>query len=219
MNTNGYGDVQRSILDAMSEFRASVRKPEARPLVNQSLGIDSVRFRLVAETAQGLVSRQARDRAITRLAHYERKLGPTSARLNGPEVLLNYAAQRWVPLFRPTPLGGPSPLEIVASYAPGWVTITHSKLTAVSTAEFGIRWYLFGEKFGRSGGAGLLYPSYWSAGVVTASNQNGALVWPWQGSDRTGPYVSWGSLKVAYVHRDRGSWLVSKQFQAVPFLF
>ena len=32
-------------------------------------------------------------------------------------------------------------------------------------------------------------------------------------------YVSWGAVKVAYVRGRQGAWLISKQFQAVPFLF
>jgi hypothetical protein len=222
LHTNVWSDAQLSVLDAMTEFRADVRTPAMIPVVRTALGTDeNAEFIRVSETAHGLVVQSARDRALRRLANYERKLGPTSARLNGPEVLLNYAAQRWIPGFKATPLGGPSPWEVVASYAPGYVTFPDGNATPipVSTAEFGVRYYLFGERFGKSGIAGLLMPSYWSAGVLTASNENGALVWPWHGSDRSGGYVSWGSIKVGYIKRDRGSWLVTKQFQAVPFVF
>jgi hypothetical protein len=221
LNTNAYGEAQRGIFDAMTAFRADVRQPGVREVVRVSLGAASDEFVRVSETAHGLVATMARDRALTRLANYERKLGPTSARLNVPEVLLNYAAQRWVPGFRPTPLRGPSPWELVASYAPGYVTVASgsSKPVPVSASEFGVRYYLFGERFGRTGLAGLLRPSYGSIGVLTASDENGALVWPWRGHDRSGAYVSWGAVKVGYINRSRGSWLVSKQFQAIPFVF
>ena len=109
----------------------------------------------------------------------------------------------------------------MASYAPGYVTFPdgNAKPIPVSAAEFGVRYYLFGERFGKSGIAGVLLPSYWSAGVLTASDENGALVWPWHGSDRSGGLRKLGPIKVGYIKRDRGSWLVTKQFQAVPFLF
>ncbi|HZI30365.1 MAG TPA: hypothetical protein VFD64_19520, partial [Gemmatimonadaceae bacterium] len=149
------------------------------------------------------------------------KLGPTSAKLNLPEVLLNYSAQRWIPGFRPTPLGGPSPWEVIASYTPGYVTFAEgeSGILPVSASEFGFRFYLFGENFGKSGFAGLLMPSYFSFGVLTASDENGALVWPWRGRERSGGFVSWGAIKIGYIDRDRGTWLFSRQFQAVPFVF
>src|SRR5262249_6196867 len=179
----------------------------------------SARLIRIAETAQGLVVERARDGAIDRLSNYERKLGPTSAKLNAAEVLLNYSAQRWIPGFKPTPLGGPSPLEIVASYAPGYITFHSGDKTPVpvSAGELGARWYLFGKHFGRSGAAGVLFPSYFAAGALVASDDNGALVWPWKDQQHVGGYVSWGAIKVGYIHRPSGSWLVSKQFQAVPF--
>jgi len=221
LRTNVYTDVQQGMLDAMSEFRAEVRQDPARTVLRDSFPELSARLIRISETAHSLVVVQARDGALDRLANYERKLGPTSARLNFAEVLLNYSAQRWAPGFRPSPLGGPSPLEVVASYAPGYITFTNNNATPlpVSAAEFGIRWYLFGSSFGKPGLEGILLPSYWSAGILTASDGNGAFVWPWKGRDRSGAYVSWGSIKVGYIHRASGSWLVSKQFQAIPFLF
>ena len=219
-NVNSYNEAQRGALDAMTEFRAIVRAPAVDPVVKRALGEDATAFINVAETAHDLVSAMSRDRALQRLANYERKLGPTSARLNAPEVALNYLAQRFIKGFTPTPLGGPSPLEVVASYAPGYVTVaSFTKATPVSVSEFGLRWYLFGEQFGKPGFKGLIFPTYWSVGVITASNRNGALVWPWRGPDRSGPYFAWGSLKVGYIDRDGGSWLFSKQFQAIPFAF
>ena len=220
LNVNSFNDAQRGILDGMTEFRAIVREPTVDPLVKRALGEDATAFINVAETAHDLVSAMSRDRALQRLANYERKLGPTSARLNAPEVALNYLAQRFIKGFTPTPLGGPSPLEVVASYAPGYVTASSlKKATPVSVSEFGLRWYLFGEQFGKPGFKGLLFPTYWSVGVITASDRNGALVWPWRGSDRSGPYFAWGSLKVGYINRDGGSWLFTKQFQAIPLAF
>lgn len=220
INTDGSAVARKGVFEAMSEFRAMVRGPSVRPVVQTAIGAEaSQQLASVAETAQSLLVVAGRDRALVRLAKYERKLGPTSAKLNGPEVLLNYVAQLWVPGFKATPLGGPSPLELVASYAPGYVTSVDGRPQAVSASEFGIRYYLFGERFGQTGYRGLLLPSYRSAGVITASSRNGALVWPWEGRDRSGAYVSWGAIKVGYIKGRQGEWLLSKQFQAVPFVF
>jgi hypothetical protein len=221
MNNNVDRRTQQEIFSAMEDFRADTRREGVRQVVSASLGSASGEFVRVSETAHALEVITARDNALKRLANYERKLGPTSARLNFPEVLLNYAAQRWIPGFRPTPLGGPSPWEVVASYTPGYITFAkgESGVLPVSASEFGLRYYLFGDRFGKSGFAGLLLPSYVSLGVLTASDENGALVWPWRGRDRSGGYISWGAIKVGYIDRDRGTWLVSKQFQVVPFVF
>jgi hypothetical protein len=209
------------VLTAVEQFRADTRQDGVRQVVTASLGDASQDFVTISTTVQLLETITARDNALRRLANYERKLGPSSARLNGPEVLLNYAAQRWIPGFRPTPLGGPSPWEVIASYTPGYITSAEgeSGVSPVSASEFGLRFYLFGDSFGKSGIAGLFFPSYFSFGVLTASDQNGALVWPWRGRERSGGFVSWGAIKIGYIDRDRGTWLVSRQFQAVPFVF
>jgi hypothetical protein len=218
--TDGNAAARMEIFEAMSEFRASVLRDSVRVVTREVLpeGTRQALTRMLT-TSQGLLTSAARDRALERLARYERKLGPNSARLNGVEVLLNYAAQRWVPGFRADPLRGPSGWEVVASYAPGYVTVADDRAQAVSASELGVRRYLFGERFGATGFMGLFRPSYWSIGMLTASDRNGALVWPWEGRERRGVYGSWGSLKVGYIQGRRGEILLSKQFQAVPFLF
>ena len=221
VHTGGSPASRMTIIDAMSDFRATVRGADAREAIRDTIGADiNSQLVRVSETAQGLLTAAARDRTLDRIARYERKLGPTSPKLNGPEVLLNYAAQLWIPGFRATELGGPSHLELVASYSPGYVPLTDESLTVVSAAEFGMRYYLFGERFGGSGWRGVLLPTYWSAGVITVSDRDGALVWPWEGDENSGGYLGWGALKIAYVSgREGGKWLVSKQFQAIPFVF
>ena len=220
LHPQGSAEGRTRIFEAMSEFRSTVLAEPIRDSVKAAIGPQtSAELSRVSTTAQGLLTSAARDRAVDRLARYERKLGPTSARLNGIEVLLNYAAQRWITGFRADPLAGPSPWEVVSSYAPGYVTRAAGRVQAVSAAEFGVRHYLFGDQFAQSGMRGLLYPSYWSVGMLTASDRNGALVWPWEGRARAGAYVSWGSIKVGTVPGRNGAWLVSKQFQAVPFVF
>ena len=220
IHADAYRDLGAKTFDAMENFRALTRTDALRPVVRTALG-DSANTQLVrvTETANLLLVREARDAALIRLARYERKLGPTSARLNAVEVLLNYSAQRFVPGFTATPSRGPSPWELVASYVPTYGTYANKKLQAVSVSEFGLRRYMFGEQFGASGWKGVLLPTYWSAGAIVVSDHNGALVWPWQDKERTGAFVSWGALKVGYVHGRQGQLLLSRQFQVIPLVF
>jgi hypothetical protein len=215
--------VSQEIIEAMRRFRSLTRDDAAtRQTVAAALGEPTnAEWVGVAETARAVRLRDARDNALERLANYKRKLGPTSPKLNAPEVLLNFLAQRFIPGFRPSPLGGPSPWEVVASYSPAYATFgqDESAVLPVSASEFGLRFYLFGDRFGKPGIAGVFLPSYVSFGMLTASDRNGALVWPWRGHDRSGPFFSLGSIKIGYIARDRGTWLFSRQFQAIPFVF
>ncbi len=205
---------------AMQIVRSRLRGADVRPLLRAAIGDSaSQALTVVSETANGLFVREARDRALVRLANYERKLGPGSAKLNVVELLLNYGAQRFVPGFSPSVTRGPSPIELVASYVPTYGTIEGKKLAAASATEFGARWYLFGNRWGKDGVAGLLRPSFLSVGALVASDKSGALAWPWDGHTRTGAYVSWGEIKVGYVPGRKGAWLVSRQMQVLPFVF
>jgi hypothetical protein len=222
LDTNVERRSQVNVVQAMRKFGTLATDTALESAITTALGEAETRdFFRVAGTERQIRVRGTRDGALERLARYERKLGPTAPKLNGPEVFLNYLAQRFLPGFRPTPLGGPSPLEVVASYSPGYVTRTEGKSepVPVSTSEFGLRFYLFGDAFGKTGTAGLLLPSYVTFGVLTASDRNGALVWPWRGRDHSGVFMSWGTIKIGYINRDNGRVLVSRQFQAVPFLF
>jgi hypothetical protein len=152
------------------------------------------------------------------LARYERKFGPDSARLNGVEVVLNYGLQR-LPKFGPDPDGLPGSLEAIASYSPTYMTYVDGKARMISLSEFGLRGYLFGEKWGRKGRMGLVRPAFWTVGLAVASGEDGALKWPWKGRTRLGGFVSWGELKVAYVAGDDQRLVVSRQFQLIPWAF
>lgn len=220
LHTSGNTANRLEIFDAMQEFRAAVLEDTVRAVTRDALPQETrTALTRMLTTTQGLTTVAARDRALDRLAKYERKLGPTSAKLNGVEVLLNYAAQRWLPGFRADPLQGPSAWEVVASYVPAYVTRANNRVQPVSATEFGLRRYLFGKQFGATGIRGIVFPSYWSAGMLTASDHNGALVTPWEDHARYGGYLSWGATKVGYIRGRNGAWLVSKQFQAIPFLF
>lgn len=99
------------------------------------------------------------------------------------------------------------------------MTFVEGQARMVSLSEFGLRGYLFGEKWGRKGRIGLLRPAFWTMGLAVASGEDGALKWPWKGETRLGGFVSWGELKVAHVAGDNQRLLVSRQFQLVPWAF
>src|SRR5215813_7907997 len=92
LRTEGSSAVRARVFEAMSQFRSAVRSEQVKRTVKDSGGTTlSAELTLVSETANGVFTRDALNRSLTRLANYERKLGPRSARLNFPEVLLNYA--------------------------------------------------------------------------------------------------------------------------------
>ncbi len=221
LRAKGLHEAMVSPLDtAMQIVRSRLRATDVRTVVRTAVGDSAAQaLTVVTETANGLFVLEARDKALTRLANYERKLGPSSAKLNAVELLVNYAAQRWIPGFSPSVTRGPSPLELVASYVPTYATVQNKNFTAVSASEFGARWYLFGEQWGKDGMAGVVRPSYVSIGALVASDKSGALAWPWDGKTRTGAYVSWGAIKLGYVQGRQGALLVSRQVQMVPFVF
>ncbi|MEP6779129.1 MAG: hypothetical protein ABJC26_04510 [Gemmatimonadaceae bacterium] len=220
LHSDEYVELHRRTLSAMKTFFAAMRADDMLPVAKAALG-DTMNALLVrtTETVNSLLAVAARDSALVRLSHYERKLGPGSARLNVAEVFINYAAQRFVPGFAPSKVTGPSPWEIVASYVPTYGTVADKRLQAVSASEFGLRRYMFGEQFGAEGKMGILLPSYWSAGAIVVSDNNGALVWPWQDRQRIGAFVSWGSIKAGYVPGRKGQLLLSRQMQVIPFVF
>lgn len=156
--------------------------------------------------------------SVAILRKYERKFGPDSARLNGPEVLLNYGLQR-VRGFGPNGDGEPGPFEAIASYSPTYITYAAGEAQMVSVSEFGLRRYFFGAHWGAAGWKGLLRPAFLTFGVAVAGEEDGALKWPWKGDARLGGFFSWGELKVAYVVGDDQRFMVSRQFQLVPWAF
>lgn len=161
---------------------------------------------------------RSRDESLEKLRRYERKFGPGSARLNGAEVLLNYAAQR-LPGFGPDAEGWPGRFEAVAAYSSSYLTRTEGETRMASVGEFGLRAYFFGEGWGRTGALGLIRPGFMTFGVAVASERDGPLRWPWRGDTHVGAFVSWGEVKIAWVNGPNPRWLVSRQFQLVPLVF
>ena len=160
----------------------------------------------------------AMDQSLERLRRYEIKFGPGSPQLNGLEVATNYVAQRsrW---FGPDSDGFPGPLELVSSYAPTYIFYT-DKPRAASAAEFGLRLYNFTARDDSASWIrGLLRPRYWAAGVAVLNEREETLAWPWQGNARTGPFINWGPMRVAYIVEGRNRLLVSRNIQLIPLVF
>lgn len=160
----------------------------------------------------------AMNQSLERLRRYEIKFGPGSPQLNGLEVATNYIAQR-APLFGPNSDGFPGPFELVSSYAPTYIFYT-DKPRAASVAEFGLRMYNFSAAGdSTSWRRRLLRPRYWAAGVAVLNEREETLAWPWEGDARTGPFINWGPLRVAYIVEGRNRLLVSRNVQLIPLVF
>ncbi len=156
---------------------------------------------------------------LEKMRRFEKKFGPRAPRLNALEVGVNFLLQR-VPGFYPTDEKGPGPLEVVASYDAAYLTVVDEEPELISTAGFGIRYYLLGDGWGEEDGfTGFLKPGYFSLGVLVAPEEDGVLVWPWQGEERLGGFFTWGELKLAYVGGDEDRFMVSREFQTIPWLF
>ncbi len=156
--------------------------------------------------------------SLEKLARYERKYGPESARLNVAEIGLNYVAQN-IPPFAPSADGWPSPLELIASYVPSYLTVSDGRAQAWTLLEGGVRVYLFGEQWGRPGVAGLLRPAHASLGVALVNEQGGALREPWRGNSRVGAFVAWGGAKLAFVGGEGPNVFITQQVQLLPWVF
>ena len=165
-----------------------------------------------------LLQQLALEQARNRLGRYERKFGPRSVQMNALEVGIAYLLQD-VKGFGYDPNDGPGPWEVVASYTTTYFSYTQEEPQVVAASEFGVRHYNFGDGWGSGGFGGFLKPGHWSAGMVVAGEKDGPLVWPWSGDSRTGAFVAWGDVKVAYVGGSNSRWLVSKQFQILPLTF
>lgn len=154
---------------------------------------------------------------------FEIKYGPKSPRLNLAEVVLNYAAQLWVPGFTPT-AKGPSPLEIVASYRPADLTASqaaNADLTArvVSAGQLGLRVYDFDPACGTGVLADLVRPCQSSVGLFALGPRDQALVRTWGPDSRAGLYVSRGAYHVGYVFGSGHRFVFGTSTQILPFVF
>lgn len=212
------GLVTPQVAVALSEIKG-LRNNELREALEAATSVEEARKILQPVTAfQAAQLDRSLANSAEILRKYERKFGPASARLNGAEVVLNYALQG-VAGFGPNADGEPGPFEAIASYSPTYMTYAAGQARMVSASEFGLRRYIFNERWGTGGLNGLMRPAFITLGLAVASEEDGALRWPWKGESRLGAFFSWGELKVAYVHGDDQRLLVSRQFQLVPWVF
>ncbi|MGQ0641592.1 MAG: hypothetical protein ACT4P6_12630 [Gemmatimonadaceae bacterium] len=173
---------------------------------------------------------QALNRQLENLRRFERKFGPSSVKLNFVEVLANYGLQflPWPKLTGVDRSGSPRPWEAVVAYRTTYLTLT--SLTgdsstfspqAVSSAEFGLRHYNFGESWGTGSStiSRMLKPGYWSLGFIIAPERNGALRYPWRGESRWGPYLAWGNVKIGWLSGHDRRVVVSREVMLVPYVF
>ncbi|MCC7055712.1 MAG: hypothetical protein IT355_20750 [Gemmatimonadaceae bacterium] len=221
LRQEAYRTVQAAPLDsAMQLLAGRLRQADVRPVVLAAVG-DSVNrdFVRATETARLLFLLSARDRTLQRLANYERKLGPQSPKLNGVEVLLNYAAQRWVRGFRGSATGGPSPWEVITAYVPTYATVAGGRAMPAAASELGVRHYNFARSWGTPGWRSLIKPPYISLGAAVASDRLGTLTVPWEDRTRLGAFLGWGETKLAWIPGRRGQVLLTRQIQLVPFTF
>ena len=89
----------------------------------------------------------------------------------------------------------------------------------VSVVELGLRHYNFSyDSDVKSGIRSYLTPRYWTAAFAIGDGEDGALRMPFRREPRLGAALSWGDLKVAYLHDQDERWrlLVSRQFQLLP---
>jgi len=208
--------------------RLQVATDRVRQIANDYI-YESLSFAVGEATADGIfepltdyhraILSESLGHNLEKMRRFEKKFGPRAPRLNGLEVVVNLFLQP-VPGFYPTDEKGPGPLEIVASYDTAYLTVVDEEPELISTAGFGIRYYLLGDGWGEEDGfTGFLKPGYLSLGVLVAPEEDGALVWPWQGEERLGGFLTWGELKLAYVGGDEDRFMVSREFQMVPWLF
>ncbi len=176
------------------------------------------RFQSLMDPAFAIIDTQA-TRALEgsekRLANYERKFGPRSVPMNALEAGLYVLVMQRVPGFGPSAECGPGPWELVAAYSPVYVTISDKTLSSTSIAEAGFRYYLFGAQWAQSGLKGLLRPAWFSFGAALASERDGSLRSPFQGTSRVGGFLAWGDLKLAVLGGPHPRLLVSRQFQLI----
>lgn len=163
--------------------------------------------------------RRSLDESAERLRRFEIMYGPGSAKLNWVEALLNYGTQ-WVPGFGVDPLAGPRPFELVAAYTSTYLTTSDGKARALSAAETGVRMYIFARGWGGDGRvSGVLKPRHVAAGWAFTGPDDVGLQAPWRDGSRSGPFVSWGDLKAAYILGRECRVLVTRQLQLIPLVF
>ena len=184
---------------------------------------DSIKRLLAPFDALVIATRAAaRARNMTALTRLERKYGPGSPQLNYVEVGLNYVAQ-FVPGFRSSESGGPSPLELIASYSSLSLKVSDtSSATAsmVSAGRLGLRIYFFGDGWGKDGRfSRYLRPAHGSLGLMSLGPKDDPLQRAWGRGYRAGPFVAWGDLFAGYVGGSNHGVVVGTNKFIIPRVF
>ena len=176
------------------------------------------RIRAPFDSLQDAQLRRSLDESAERLRRFEVMYGPGSAKLNWVEALLNYGAQ-WLPGFGVDARAGPRPFELVAAYTSTYLTMSDERARAVSAGETGLRMYIFARGWGGEGRMGVLKPRHVAAGWAFTGPDDVALQAPWRERGRSGPFVAWGDIKVAYITGREKRLLVTRQLQMIPLVF
>ena len=108
----------------------------------------------------------------------------------------------------------------MAAYAPVYLTHSDDQWRMVGAFEGGLRWYFFGEKWGSGAGRlQFLRPAYSSFGLAVTSGSDEPLRTPWDGDSRYGIFFGWGQIKAAWLPGENQQFLVTQQFQMIPWVF
>jgi hypothetical protein len=90
----------------------------------------------------------------------------------------------------------------------------------IGVGEAGLREYFFRLGWGEgSGRFAFLRPGYASYGMAVTGASDDPLRPPWQGSPRFGVFVGWGAIKAAWIGGSERRFLVTQQFQLIPWAF
>jgi hypothetical protein len=164
-----------------------------------------------------------------KIRRYQIKYGPSSARLNVLETVLNYWALQAVPGIRSTS-EGPGHFEVIAAYNTAYLILYQTGLgdfpstpALTSVFEGGLRYYVFKPGWGQAGIVDrILKPAYLTFGGLFGDRSDGFLRLPVHQGNRWGLFGSWGDLKFAFLglnDMDHSKLLISRQFQFIPYLF
>ena len=145
--------------------------------------------------------------------------GPGSAKLNGLEVLAAYLLQG-TPAFGINAQGRPGPFEAVIAYVPAYFSRSDDKLRLIGVAEIGLRQDIFKNGWGfGTGRFAFIKPGYLLYGAAWAGRSDEPMQPPWEGASQVGAFFGWGSLKVAVLGGADKRFLITQQFQLVPWVF
>jgi hypothetical protein len=197
-----------------------------RPLLSAQLPETAVRTLFAPISALGsAILQHGREGNQERLRRYEVKYGPTAPRLNIGEVALNYAAQRWLPGFKASADGLPSPYELVTAYRTAELTATRDsgqsmRAHFVSGAQLGFRRYNFDPNWGTGGKlAQLIRPGDSSLGMYVVAPRDLPLQRVWGSGVRGGAFVGWGGVHAAYVFGKPQRIIFGNSLQILPYMF